>query len=125
MDEPVRCRLANRRVTSIRQPPAYQARAGLPPADRLEPAGATLAEGGDGLRRGAVLEAVMRSIDDWARPVGIGFLAAAMLALIGVRVELGAEPVAWLLATVWAVLGAGAALIGVLLLALANRRTPR
>lgn len=67
----------------------------------------------------------MRSIDDWARPVGIGFLAAAMLALIGVRVELGAEPVAWLLATVWAVLGAGAALIGVLLLALANRRTPR
>jgi len=57
----------------------------------------------------------------WARPVGIGFLVLAVLAAIAVRVELGAESTSWLLTTVYAVLGAIAALIGAGLMVVAQR----
>ena len=58
----------------------------------------------------------------WARPTGIGFLAVAALFGIGVRVEIGHEPTSWLLVTLYAVLGAAAAVVGAGLMVLGNRR---
>ncbi|MFG2044196.1 hypothetical protein [Dactylosporangium sp. NPDC048998] len=57
----------------------------------------------------------------WARPVGIGFLVLAVLAVIAVRVEIGHESTSWLLTTVYAVLGAAAALVGAGLMVMAGR----
>jgi hypothetical protein len=55
------------------------------------------------------------------RPVGIGFLMLAVIAAIAVRVEIGSDPTSWLLTTVYAVLGAIAALIGGGLMVLGQR----
>jgi hypothetical protein len=57
----------------------------------------------------------------WARPVGIGFLMLAVLALIAIRVEIGSDTTSWLLTAVYAVLGAIAAAIGVALMVLGQR----
>ncbi|MER7007122.1 hypothetical protein ABT297_29355 [Dactylosporangium sp. NPDC000555] len=61
----------------------------------------------------------------WARPVGIGFLVLAVLAGIAVRVEIGHESTSWLLITVYAVLGAAAALVGAGLMVVAGRLAGR
>ncbi|GAA3301245.1 hypothetical protein GCM10020218_094600 [Dactylosporangium vinaceum] len=59
------------------------------------------------------------------RPTGIGFLVVAVLFGIGVRVEIGQESTSWLLATVYAVLGAVTALVGAVLMALGRRAASR
>ena len=60
----------------------------------------------------------------WARPVGIGFLMLAVLAVIAIRVEIGSATTSWLLTAVYAVLGAIAAVIGIVLMVLGGRRRP-
>lgn len=57
----------------------------------------------------------------WARPVGIGFLMLAVLALIAIRVEIGSDTTSWLLTAVYAGLGAICAVIGVALMVLGQR----
>lgn len=59
------------------------------------------------------------------RPVGIGFLMLAVIAAIAVRVEIGSDSTSWLLTTVYAVLGAIAALIGGGLMVLGQRAANR
>jgi hypothetical protein len=53
----------------------------------------------------------------WARPVGIGFLMLAVLAVIAIRIS-----PSWPSVAVYAVLGAIAAAIGVALMLLFHRR---
>jgi hypothetical protein len=74
-----------------------------------------------GLIAGGVLGAVML----WSRPLGIGFLMLAVLALIAVRVEIGSDTTSWLLTAVYAGLGAIAAVIGVALMVLGERANRR
>ena len=61
----------------------------------------------------------------WARPVGIGFLMLAVLAFIGIRVEVGSDSTSWVVITVWAVLGALGALVGIGLIVAAQRADDR
>jgi hypothetical protein len=67
------------------------------------------------------LGGVLGGVMTWARPVGIGFLMLAVLALIAIRVEIGSDTTSWLLTAVYAVLGAIAAVIGVALMVLGQR----
>ena len=59
------------------------------------------------------------------RPTGIFFLVLALIAGIAVRVEVGEESTSWLLATVYAGLGAIAALTGAALMVMAGRADNR
>ena len=58
----------------------------------------------------------------WVRPVGIGFLMLAVIAGIAIRVEVGSDPTSWVLITVYAVLGAIAALVGAALMYAGRKR---
>jgi hypothetical protein len=64
---------------------------------------------------------MLSSIGRWGRPTGIGLLAAAVLAVIGVRVEVGDEHTSWLLVAVYVVLALLAAGAGAVLMAAAGR----